>query len=1068
VRRLSLAVLLLVSSLTAPDEGETLLPGPPLARPIAAGEKHVYRLAVTETPVLVTVEQQSIDLVVEVRGPAGEELRVDAGGSRWGPEVMLLASAGERRIEVRPKEKSAWPGRYTIGVESVERGSARQQALAVTSRAGQEVFAKTSESRRQAAASYREAAAAWHALGDRRREAEVLSNLAQIEQEAGDLRPAVEDHERALALWREVGEPRREAATLNELGVTRLGIGEHGGAREAFERALSLWKEAGERFDGAETQSSLCFLEQRLGDLRKALACYGEPLAVFREAGDQDSEKRLLNNLGGIYDLLGEPDAALDHYQQALTLCRALGDRTEEARALNNIGVIHRTLGEWQEALRLYGQAREILDRTGDRALKAAVLTNIGSAYNSLGEPERALAFLEKALALRREIGDRQGETIILNVLGQASRRLGDPGKALDQQRQALKLAGDLSDARQMAFIRTGLADVLIEQGDPGAALREVDAALAYLKESGPRTAETQALLLEGRALALAGRPSQALPILEEVVTRQQELRNRAGEAGALHALALAERSLGHPAEALAHAKAAIARVEELRTGFVSPELRAAFLATQHRAYSLLIDLLMSRHAADPGGGWDRAALAASEQVNARNLLDALHAGNAGHGAGAVSVELRERRQSLRRRLSAKADQQVKQKGARAEALGQEIEALLADLDRVDAEIAHADPQAGALRRAQPLGLQEIAGLLDPGTLLLEYALGEERSFLWAVDAQGELHSFILPPRREIEALARRVYEELSTVEAGAPRRGEAAEALGKILLGPVWSTAARADRLAIVPDGALHAVPFGALPAPDPHREPLLEHAEVVYLPSATTLALERQRLGDRPPAPKQAAVFGDPVFAASQPGEEAGLLPALERLPGSRREAEAIARLAPPGQVWTALGLAANRETVLSGELHAYRTLHFATHGIANTRNPEMSGLVLSQVDAAGQPREGFLSLADVYDLDLGADLVVLSGCRTALGKEVRGEGLMGITRGFLYAGVPRVVASLWAVQDNTGTELMIRFYQAMWQKGLPPAAALRQAQRSLRHDPRYRTAYSWAGFVLQGDWR
>jgi len=170
----------------------------------------------------------------------------------------------------------------------------------------------------------------------------------------------------------------------------------------------------------------------------------------------------------------------------------------------------------------------------------------------------------------------------------------------------------------------------------------------------------------------------------------------------------------------------------------------------------------------------------------------------------------------------------------------------------------------------------------------------------------------------------------------------------------------------------------------------------------------------------------------------------------------------------VWTAIGFDANREAVLSGRLRDYRAVHFATHAVADTLNPELSGLVLSLVDAGGRQQEGFLGLSDVYELDLGADLVVLSGCRTALGMEVRGEGIMGLTRGFLYAGVPRVVASLWKVQDRTTAELMTRFYRALWRDHLPPAAALREAQRSLRHNSKYRDPYSWAGFVLQGDWR
>jgi CHAT domain-containing protein len=220
---------------------------------------------------------------------------------------------------------------------------------------------------------------------------------------------------------------------------------------------------------------------------------------------------------------------------------------------------------------------------------------------------------------------------------------------------------------------------------------------------------------------------------------------------------------------------------------------------------------------------------------------------------------------------------------------------------------------------------------------------------------------------------------------------------------------------------------------------------------------------------------VLADPVFSPDDPrlGASArarpdGSPPAFERLPFSQREADAISALVPEGQVWKALGLGATREAVLSSDLRSYRVIHFATHGVADTSSPELSGLVLSLVDAAGGSREGFLGLTDIYELDLAADLVVLSGCRTALGKEVRGEGLMGLTRGFLYAGVPRVVGSLWPVQDRTASELMSRFYKAMWKDGLSPAAALRKAQSSLRSEPRYRAAHSWAGFVLQGDWR
>ncbi len=1100
-QRGSAALLLVILSLAAPaalngagEDGEVILPGQIRERPIAAGETHVYRVAVADAPLLVTVEQQGIDLVVEARGPAEQKaLTVDSPNGRWGPEVLLLpgGGAGGYRIEVRPAERA---GRYTIRTEALSTtgadGARRLSGATAMSRAAQLSSAATAEAQGQALSAYREALAVWRSLGDHRWEAEALHCASSLERQSGDLRAATDDSLRALALWRELDEPRREAQILNRLGLIRLRSGEMQGAGEALRSALDLWQRLGERLDQTETRINLCLFEQTSGNLPAALDCYQRAHELYRDLGDRNGEAAILNNLGGVYDLLGKPDAALAQYEGALTLRREIGDHRGEAETLNNMAVVHRILGEWQEALRIYGRVRKILPALGDRGLQASVLNNLGFAYDSLGEPQRALSFLEDALKLRRETGDHRDEIVSLNSLGDVWRDLGDPDKALDYHRRALDLATARDEHRQEAVSRLGLAEVQLDRGDAAAALRELAPALAALRAAGLLRRELLALHLQGRALALAGRPREALPVLQDVLARRQALRDHIGEAEALQALAATERSLGLAETARSHAEEAVARVEELRTGFVSPDLRAAYLATQRRAYALQIDLLMDRHAADREGGHDRAALAVSEQARARSLLDVLYSGNIVRTGSTVPAELIERRRSLRYRLTARADQQLKQRsagGERTEAQQREIEALLAELDSVEGEIRRLDPRYAAVAAPPSLGVEDVAKLLDPGTLLLEYSLGEDRSYLWAIGV-GTFRSFVLPPQRKIETLAHRLHEELSTLQAGTGRRQDAAKALSRILLGPVGSDLARCRRLVVVPDGALHLLPFGALPAPGSGRY-LLEQIEVDYVPSATTLALQRQRLEHRPPAAKWAAVLADPVFASDDPrlagpsvagrqvaassklergAPKDALLPAFERLPATRREAKAITALAPAGQVWTALDLAASREAVLSGRLRDYRVVHFATHGLADTRNPELSGLVLSQVDSARQPRQGFLSLSDIYELDLDADLVVLSGCRTALGKEVRGEGIMGLTRGFLYAGVPRVVASLWRVQDRTTAELMSRFYRALWRDHLPAAAALRSAQRSLRRDPRYGDPHSWSGFVLQGDWR
>jgi CHAT domain-containing protein len=295
-----------------------------------------------------------------------------------------------------------------------------------------------------------------------------------------------------------------------------------------------------------------------------------------------------------------------------------------------------------------------------------------------------------------------------------------------------------------------------------------------------------------------------------------------------------------------------------------------------------------------------------------------------------------------------------------------------------------------------------------------------------------------------------------------------------------------------VVADGALQYIPFAALPIPSSDA-PLASRHEIVSLPSASALAVLRRELRNRPRAPQALAIFADPVFSPDdkrlrQPGagrtQPAPSPPAtrgtgdreatvdlyrFHRLDFSRREADTIAALLPRDQVFEALDFEASRATVLGIDLTPFRNVHFATHGVVDSQRPDLSSLVLSLYDKRGRRQDdGFLRLNDIYNLRLGADLVVLSACRTALGKEVRGEGLIGLTRGFMYAGSARVLASLWSVEDRATAELMGSFYRGMLREGLSPAAALRKAQLEMARDPTRKSPYFWAGFSLQGEWR
>jgi CHAT domain-containing protein len=379
----------------------------------------------------------------------------------------------------------------------------------------------------------------------------------------------------------------------------------------------------------------------------------------------------------------------------------------------------------------------------------------------------------------------------------------------------------------------------------------------------------------------------------------------------------------------------------------------------------------------------------------------------------------------------------------------------------------------------------EVQALADRDTLLLVYLLAEPHSFAWTVDRE-RIVPHILPGRKTIETLARRLAVALPQSHEQSARGAaeRAANGLAEAILAPLAERLAGHRRLVILPDGALNLVAFAALPVGDRGVKVLLDAHEIVLIPSATVLLRQRQRLSGRPPAPKELAVLADPIFSITDPrlrrgGPDAAALsidrgdPALAfgplaRLPYTADEAWAIARLVPEDQRLVLLGAAASRDLAMSGALRGYRILHFATHGLLHPVLPERSGLVLSRVDSQGHPRNGFLSAPDVAALDLPADLVVLSACRSGLGRELRGEGLVGLTQAFFRAGARGVIVSSWDVRDRATADLMTRFYTHLLVDHLPPAAALRAAQLALRENPATAAPSFWAGFTLHGDWQ
>lgn len=812
-------------------------------------------------------------------------------------------------------------------------------------------------------------------------------------------------------------------------------------ALNGYAKAKGLWQEVGDRVQEAAAANNIGYVYNDIGDIRRAITQYKEALSISRHINDRFGEATALNSLGWSHSILGENYAALDYQSQALRLTRDIGDRQGEALALKNIGTYYRDLAESQMALDSLTQALSINREIGDTQSEVITLLELGEVYRFLNDSNEALSFLRKALDRSRELNEGRLEVYVLSALGDVYTTLGDTRNALATLEEAVrknKLSGD----------QRGLARCLYDIGNLHAAAGRISAlayyqrALSINRKIGDRRGEAKVLSGMSRFFVSSGQRQRAMDALRQALALSRAVSDRQTEASALHLLARLSREQGDLGESLNLIQTALEITDSMRNAIGSRGLRSSYFASIQKYYEFYIDLLMQLHELHPDRGFAGDALVASERARARNLLETLA-------------------------------------GVRASARQNTVN--------------------GSPREASLLGILTVKEIqeqiVDDDTILLEYALGEERSYLWAV-TRDSVTGYKLPPRSQVEASARKVYELLTTrapsssgdiaeyrerVDAGDSNYLAEAGKLSRTLLGPVAEKLGT-KRLLIASHGALQYIPFEALPSPEasgaggePH--PLFIDHEIDYLPSASVLAMLRREAVNRKPAPSLIAVLADPVFneddsrvtrssRSSEPSPSVEGGQAISRLPATRWEAEEILASAPAGQGKAALGFDANRETALSGELSKYRIVHFATHGFFNNEQPEQSGIVLSSVDEAGRRQNGFLQLHDIYGLNLSADLIVLSSCETGLGKNINGEGIVGLTHGFLYAGAQGVVTSLWRVDDRATADLMARFYQAMLKDGLTPSAALRAAKMSMWKQGRWRHPYYWAGFVLQGN--
>jgi CHAT domain-containing protein/tetratricopeptide (TPR) repeat protein len=1061
---------------------------------------------------LIEVDQGGLDLVVTVAKPSGESTSFNSPLIRNETELVLIESTENSlfTITLLSNEYTGATGHISIQISeflpATESGQDRFEALRLISKASKANHRGDLDGWNSAMEAYKQAVIHARKAGDNRLLARSLFSIATIEYwQISNWDSAMELASQAAKIYQEIGNDHLAA---NAVQLQAAVIIEKAGeveksdsnklapeAQLLFNEALTLFKQAlatqeklGHHYDAAQITNNIGFTYYLMGDYDNATPYYHKAAASYRLAKEWQDELVPLGNLAVIDIEEGRLIQAIEAFQRVLEI---LPDDQLRHRAdtLHNLGVSQLALGLPEDALQSFSNALQTQQEIDDLSGQGRCLAGIGSVYESTGKHELALEYLETAFTAQQEIKDGRGQTSTLKVIGKIKLQNGDFPGALEAHYAASRLVTAPIDK---ARIQQEISQDLIAANRPNEALESLAKADSMAADIRNQKLRADSLHISGNAWLKTDQLDQSLTAFEDASKSYHALGLDLERSRSIFGTAKAALGLGQTKQAQEQAELAIASVEKLRSQLVAPELRSFFLASRQEYYAFLIDTLMRLHGQSDGTSDEylRQALSVSERSRARALVDLIHE---------ASIDLGDTRQSLlyqrmaenRYRLNQLLEEQD-ESGLDVQIAGirQELADIENELNLLQIELREQNPGYTALTDPQILDADQIQELLDADSALLQYALGEDRSFVWFV-TRDSIEAWPLPGREVIEQDARKLHDLLQVPAFSAAAKKELAtslERLSGMVLGPVHQSTRK--RLIVAADGVLHYLPFSVLDSPgqDDTYQPFLATQEIVHVPSMSVLATQRKNRQSPQQPVKEIAVFADPVFSATDnrfgdvplndetassrglppqaatPGEAAQ----LKRLPATAHEARSIVKLVEPGQSLLALGFEANRELVMQANLGDYRIVHFATHGLIDSRYPALSSLSFSQFDKNGKPLDGSLHLHDIYKLELNADLVTMSACSTALGREIAGEGLTGLTQGLMYSGSRSVLASLWQVPDRATAELMKRFYQNLLDEKQKPATALRNAQLDLSSEPRWRSPYFWGAFVLQGEWQ
>jgi CHAT domain-containing protein/Tfp pilus assembly protein PilF len=944
--------------------------------------------------------------------------------------------------------------------------------------------------------------------------AAVLRMIGILHVSLGELTEALQAFQQTLNIAQTLEDDESEMIARANLGGVHSLLGQADQALAFYKEARTIAHKLGARAEEGDLLTSIGAVLVDLGQATQALKVSGEALQIVRELKDQARERTVLTNIGAAYVGLGQADQALAFYKEARAIAQKLGAQAEEGAILTTIGEVYGTVGQYTEAMAALQDALTLHERLGNHEDYAKTLNEIGTVYARLGQHDHALTLFHQALELSRRLGDYQGEGSILGNIGGVYSALNQDGQALQFYQQAYKLYQTRGDRRGEGIILSHMGRVYGILRQDAQALAMSQQAVAIHMAFGDRWRAGNALNNIGLVYGLLGQDTQALEAFQQALAIYKDLddpeecwRSNAGSALALHALRRYH-------EALPHYETAVRIIETLRGNLWSASIKIGFFEEKLTVYRALVTLLLTLHQEAPTYGYDRSAFEYAERGKARAFLDQLTEARAKIRKGNDPELLAQEERLYRQLADVRKSLWEVRSFAQQRLLRKRTAALEHALTTLQQTLYAHNPRYATLHHPRPLSLPEVQGtLLQEGEILLEYFWGLNVLHLFIID-RTRLHTLTLPVQEH--SLTDTVTHFLAALRSPTQpadfwaqltplHRLDLRDAytLYQALIQPAKVYLPQAATLLIVPDGVLHSFPFELLVMEPPVTPPntqelfadyrgaayLVQDYPIVYAPSASVLYTDEVRQPWRQlPSTKTLlalAPFG-PENRLSLPqwlrawmqivlgrthetAEKVQALP-TQPLPGSRDEVQNLGRLFHPKA--TILRGPQATKAALRAQARPYRYVHIATHGLVNETHSMYVGLVLANGEV--------LQTYEIFDLELQADVVTLSACETGLGPLHRGEGLVGLTRAFMYAGASSVVASLWPVNDASTAALMAAFYRHL-RDGMPKAAALRQAKlavmrlQGVGQDPSGRTItisyahpYFWAPFVLSGGGR